>query len=113
MKQKIACGQVNRMDLVDYLERLGFLPKLIRNNDFWYLSPLRDEKTASFKVNRNKNQWYDHGIGKGGTLVDFGILYYRCTVKEFLAKLEGDEGPNFSFHAQNKTMAGEGEDSEG
>ncbi|GAC1593305.1 MAG: hypothetical protein NVS3B8_07020 [Chitinophagaceae bacterium] len=30
------------------------------------------------------NAWYDHAIGKGGRLVDFGILYHRCTVKEFL-----------------------------
>jgi len=31
---------------------------------YWYLSPLREEKEASFKVNRKKNVWYDHGIGK-------------------------------------------------
>lgn len=52
MKRKIMCEQANQMDVVDYLEKLDHIPKKIRNNDYWYLSPLRDEKTPSFKVNR-------------------------------------------------------------
>ena len=107
MTRKIMCEQANQMDMVRYLEGIGFLPKSIRENDFWYLSPLRDEKSPSFKVNRIKNVWYDHGMGKGGTLVDFGILYYRCSVKEFLQKMEEEKGVNISFHPQNKQAAGE------
>jgi len=34
--------------------------------------------------------WYDHGIGKGGNLIDFGILYHDCSVRELLQKLNGD-----------------------
>ena len=75
----------------------------MKGNDYWYLSPLRNEKSPSFKVNRTKNLWYDHGIGKGGTLVDFGILYYRCSVKEFLAKLEDEKGPIFLFTRKIKS----------
>ncbi len=44
------------------------------------------------------NMWYDHGMGKGGNLVDFGVLFYGCTVAEFLQKLEERTVPNFSFH---------------
>ncbi|WP_419137649.1 toprim domain-containing protein [Flavobacterium sp. T12S277] len=33
------------------------------------------------------NLWFDHDTGKGGNLIDFGILYYDCTVSEFLEKL--------------------------
>lgn len=77
------------------------------NHDYWYLSPLRDEKTASFKVNRSKNVWYDHGIGKGGTLVDFGKLYYHCTVKDLLSKLENEKGIIASFHPPKNSIAGE------
>jgi DNA primase len=53
------------------------------------LSPLRDEKTPSFKVNKKFNIWYDHGIGRGGNLIDFGILYFRCSIRKFLEKLGG------------------------
>jgi DNA primase len=65
-------------------------PIKIRNVDYWYLSPLRDEKTASFKVNRRLNKWYDHGLGKGGNIIDFAILYQDCTVGEFLQKFSDD-----------------------
>ena len=70
------CEQANQMNLVDYLYTLGFNPSKIRNDDHWYLSPFRNEKDASFKVNKTKNVWYDHGIGKGGNLVDFATEYY-------------------------------------
>jgi len=63
--------EAKQIDLVDYLAALGHRPQKIRNKDYWYHSPLRDEKTASFKVNRSLNVWYDHGIGKGGNLIDF------------------------------------------
>jgi len=80
------------MDLVDYLFSWGHQPVKIRGNDYWYRSPLRDEKTASFKVNRNLNVWYDHSLQKGGNLVDFGILFHRCSISELLQKL-GQQKP--------------------
>lgn len=92
-KQGLSINEAKEMDMVDYLSKLGHDPAKIRNTDYWYLSPLRDEKTPSFKINRRLNRWYDHGLGKGGNLVDFAILYYQCTVGEFLQKLNGD----FSF----------------
>lgn len=58
------------------------------------ICPLRQEKHASFKVNRKKNIWYDFGIGEGGTIIDFGIRYHHCTISTFLDKLKG----SFSFH---------------
>ena len=58
------------------------------------MSPLRSEKTPSFKINQKLNRWYDHGLGKGGNLIDFALLYYHCTVGEFLKMLSG----NLSFH---------------
>ncbi|MDQ2719450.1 MAG: CHC2 zinc finger domain-containing protein [Bacteroidota bacterium] len=81
------CEQANQIDLVDYLCALGFNPKKISREDHWYLSPFRQEKEASFKVNKNKNVWYDHGLGKGGSLVDFAKVYHRCNVSEALQKI--------------------------
>ncbi len=62
------------------------------------MSLLRDEKTPSFKVDRKQNIWYDHGIGKGGNFVDFGILFHNCSVKEFLQNLEEKKSLFLSFH---------------
>lgn len=57
------------------------------------MSPLRQETEASFKINKNKNVWYDHGIGEGGSLIDFATEYYRCDVSEALQKIS-------LFHSQ-------------
>jgi hypothetical protein len=94
IKQMISLDEARQIDLVDYLSNLGHTPSKISASDYWYLSPLREEKTPSFKINRKINCWYDHGIGKGGSLIDFAILYHNCTVGEFLRGISG----NFSFH---------------
>ena len=94
--EKLLAREAKQIDLVDYLSQLGFQPQKIRNNDYWYLSPLRLEKTASFKVNRHFNVWYDFGLSKGGNLIDFGILYFKCSVSELLDKLNKQHP--FSFH---------------
>ncbi|HUZ61069.1 MAG TPA: CHC2 zinc finger domain-containing protein [Hanamia sp.] len=88
------CEQANQIDLVNYLNSLGYQPQKIRGSDYWYLSPFRDEKEPSFKINRNKNVWYDHGPGKGGKLIDFAMEFYRCDVSEALQKIS-------FFHPQN------------
>lgn len=45
--------------LAAYLSGLGFQPVKRRGTDLWYLSPLRKETRASFKVNTRLNTWYD------------------------------------------------------
>lgn len=91
---RLTINEAKEIDMLNYLSALGFEPSKIRNNDYWYFSPLRNEKEASFKINRRLNRWYDHGLGKGGNLIDFRILYFNCTIGELLQNLSC----NFSFH---------------
>ncbi len=84
----MSVNKARSLDLVDYLSELGYQPQKISGNNYWYLSPFREEQTPSFKINRVMNRWYDFAEGKGGNLVDFGIVYHRCSVKDFLQKLE-------------------------
>src|SRR3954453_22218537 len=87
------CEEANQIELAEYLYSLGYQPQKICNHDHWYLSPLREEKEASFKVNRKKNVWYDHRLGKGGSVVEFAIQFFSCNVSEALMKIS-------SFHQQ-------------
>lgn len=97
--KKLSCEEARQIDLVDYLASLGYQSQKIRGADYWYLSPLRDEKTPSFKVNRQKNLWYDHGTGQGGDVIDFGTRYFKSSVSEFLNRLKVDIlNKSFSFH---------------
>lgn len=81
-----------QLDIVVYLEQLGHASAKIKNNDYWYRSPLRDEKTASFKINKSLNCWFDFGLGEGGSIIDFGIKYFNCSVKDFLSRLKKSNG---------------------
>ena len=57
------------MDPVKYCQDNTDIVRRITNH-----FPLHDETTSSFKINR----WYDFADGKGGNLVDCGILPHRC-----------------------------------
>ena len=100
-RNSLSLKKIREIDLVDHLQKLGHQPTKIRLFDYWYLSPLRVEKTASFKVNRKLNRWYDHGIGEGGNLIDFALRYYNCTIPELLYKLKNEgiiqPSPDSSF----------------
>lgn len=95
--QQVSCAEARKIDMIDYLAILGHFPTKTNNEDYWYLSPLRIENNASFKVNRKLNKWYDHGTGKGGNLIDFGVLYHQCSVQAFLWTLAGGSGMGI-FH---------------
>lgn len=80
--------EANAIDMVAYLSVAGFEPAKVRGENYWYHSPLRTERTPSFKVNRRRNQWFDFGIGKGGNLLDFILLYENVSISEALKRLE-------------------------
>lgn len=93
--ERLTCEQARKFDMVDYLTGLGHQPQKITGNNYWYLSPFREEKTPSFKIDRRLNVWADFGDavppGKkvsGGNLIDFAVRYHRCSVSEFLFSME-------------------------
>ena len=82
---KLSCKKARELDLVQLLKSLGHEPASVRNQDYWFKSPFRTERTASFKVNRNRNLWFDFAEGIGGDLIDFGVRYFNVYY--------GDTGP--------------------
>jgi len=97
--KKLSCKEASELDLVQLLKDLGHEPTNTRNQDYWYRSPFRAERTASFKVNRNRNIWFDFGEGVGGDLIDFGVRYFNCSVSKLLEYLSDKPiRNNLSFH---------------
>ena len=45
--------------IADFLHSLGYSPVKQQGINLWYKSSLREEAEASFKVNIERNQWYD------------------------------------------------------
>ena len=54
-----------QIKIADYLHSLGYSPVKQQGINLWYKSPFREETEASFKVNTEREQWYDFGLGKG------------------------------------------------
>lgn len=48
--------------IADYLHSLGYSPVKQQGINLWYKSPFREESEASFKVNTEREQWYDFGL---------------------------------------------------
>lgn len=86
-------AEQKKISLIDYLGSLGYKPEHTRKsgNEIWYLSPLRKEKTASFKVTITANTWYDFGLSKGGSIIDFVSHYYNLSIADSLKLLNSKE----------------------
>lgn len=59
---------IRKIHLADFLARLGHEPVRRSRNELWYRAPYRNERTPSFRVNVEKQLWYDFGLGKGGDI---------------------------------------------
>lgn len=75
--------QANQQSLVKILNRLNAKQTICKEDDIWFLSPFRQEKTASFHVKPSENVWYDHGEGKGGDCVSFAVHYLKSQGEDY------------------------------
>jgi len=103
---KMNSSQAKKIQIKEYLSLIDLEPKRIKGNDYWYSSPLRDDKEPSLKVNIAENIWFDFGTGKGGNIIDLVMNLNSCTVSEALSILGGNpyKEPTItlsSFHQQN------------
>ena len=92
---------IKQVSIVDYLAQTGYKPKLTKGVNYWYCSPLRSELTPSFKVNAERNQWYDFGTGDHGDIIDLVCALQHCSTAEAMRRLAALKGvrlaPSFSF----------------
>ena len=71
------CNEAKKIDIISFLARNGINPDYNQGVNYWYKSPLRDEKNASFKVNSFKNLWFDFGIGEGGDIIKLASMLFK------------------------------------
>ena len=97
--------EAKQISIADYLQSLGYKPVKQQGESLWYRSPLREEAEASFKVNINRNLWFDYGLGKGGNIIALAQeLYFSDHVPYLLHKI-AEQAPHvrpvsFSFRQQ-------------
>ena len=61
---------MREIPIADFLNAMGIQPQKQKGGILWYNAPYRTERTPSFKVDTNKNVWFDFGTGKGGDIFD-------------------------------------------
>ena len=62
--------KMRAVSIADFLNAMGIHPSKQRGKVLWYSAPYRMERRPSFKVDINRNVWFDFGIGKGGDIFD-------------------------------------------
>ena len=81
-------AQAKQIPMKALLASLGHQPAKERRGELWYLSPFRQESEPSFKINQERNIWYDFGEGEGGNVLDFTMRYYQVnSIAEALSRL--------------------------
>ena len=76
--------QIKKIKLQEFLATIDCKPVKQYGVNLMYLSPLRTEKHASFKVNTELNLWYDFGISRGGNIIDLAELLYNSSDVSYL-----------------------------
>jgi len=96
---------IKQIAITNYLQQQGYAPARVQGIHYWYYSPLRNERTPSFKVNTERNQWYDFGSGEHGDIIDLVCALHRCTTSEAIRLLSGAKQvahQEFSFGGKRK-----------
>lgn len=91
--------EANSISIITFLDQIGIRPSKVKAGYCFYLSPYRDEKTPSFKVDPIKNLWVDFGDGNtGGTLIDLVLkLNPRYGIAEAIREISSISGSSFSL----------------
>lgn len=94
--------EAKRIPIADYLHSLGYSPVKQQGANLWYKSPFRKEHEASFKVNTERNLWYDYGAGKGGNIIALAQELYCSDHLPYLLNRIAEQAPHicpvsFSF----------------
>ncbi len=97
--------EVKTIKIADYLQSLGYSPVKQQGGSLWYKSPFRQETEASFKVNTDRNLWFDYGSGKGGNIIALAKELYQSDHAPYLLDRIVEQTPHirpvsFSFRQQ-------------
>lgn len=94
---------VESVDILDYISQFTDFEE--KNDEYWALSPLKEEKTPSFSVRRETQQFYDFSSGKGGNVLSFIQCYFKCSFPKALDILKTYAGVTGEITQRQKLPA--------
>ena len=98
-------NEAKQIRIEEYLHSLGYSPVRRQGGSLWYKSPFRNEQEPSFKVNTERNLWYDFGASKGGNIIALAQELYASDSLPYLLERIAEQAPgvrpvSFSFGGQ-------------
>ena len=98
-------NEAKQIRIEEYLHSLGYSPVKQQGGSLWYKSPFRNEDEPSFKVNTERNLWYDFGAGRGGNIIALAQELYASDSLPYLLERIAEQAPgvrpvSFSFGKQ-------------
>ena len=98
-------NEAKQIRIEEYLHSLGYSPVRRQGGSLWYKSPFRNEQEPSFKVNTERNLWYDFGAGRGGNIIALAQELYASDSLPYLLERIAEQAPgvrpvSFSFGGQ-------------
>ena len=98
-------NEAKQIRIEEYLHSLGYDPVRKQGDSLWYKSPFRNEREPSFKVNTERNLWYDFSAGRGGNIIALAQELYASDSLPYLLERIAEQAPgvhpvSFSFGKQ-------------
>ena len=93
--------QLKTILIKDYLRSKGIYPTKEYSDYGMYKSPYREERTASLKVDYNKNLWHDFGSEEGGSIIDLVMKMQNCSFIQAIDILKNYDNKGISESNEN------------
>lgn len=94
---------IKDISIIHLLALNGYQPKSIKNSNYWYSSPFRQELRPSFKVCLRLNRWYDHGEGVGGSIIDLVMRLHKINFHDAIIALSNEEFKTYNVSQKKKS----------
>jgi DNA primase len=112
MKPQHELDLAKSVSMIAILQSIGYLPKYSSPKETFFISPFRDERTASFSVDEKQNLWIDRGVTnkyeKGDSPIGFVKLYFDLSFPaavEWLLKFNGEHNATVTIREIEKEPA--------
>ena len=81
--------EIKQINIRAYLGQMNIHPIKDYNYYGMYHSPYREDSNVSFKVDYQKNIWYDFGTNEGGSIIDLKMRINNCSFNDAVIELSG------------------------
>lgn len=93
-------SEVKAMDIVIFLQNLGYNPIKINSRYAMFHVPYRNSNHPTLRVNRTENTWLDYSTGRKGNIIELGKLVYQIDNDDQVIRILQDSNLPFSLQSR-------------